>query len=81
MFFFHILAEHALNTMNFDVIRGRPMRIMWSQRDPASAKTRCWQCVHQELGRKHRHGISIRYVFRLRQCPVVQSKSIDQISP
>ncbi|XP_056619033.1 polyadenylate-binding protein 1-like 2 [Triplophysa dalaica] len=24
-------AEHALNTMNFDIIMGRPVRIMWCQ--------------------------------------------------
>lgn len=29
------LAERALDTMNFDVLRSRPMRIMWSQRDPS----------------------------------------------
>jgi len=28
-------AERALDTMNFDPIMGRPVRIMWSQRDPA----------------------------------------------
>ena len=28
-------AERALDTMNFDGLKGRPMRIMWSQRDPA----------------------------------------------
>ena len=27
-------AERALDTMNFDVLKGRPIRIMWSQRDP-----------------------------------------------
>lgn len=27
-------AERALDTMNFDVVQGKPMRIMWSQRDP-----------------------------------------------
>ncbi|KAF1475860.1 Polyadenylate-binding protein 1, partial [Megadyptes antipodes antipodes] len=27
-------AERALDTMNFDVIKGKPMRIMWSQCDP-----------------------------------------------
>jgi polyadenylate-binding protein len=32
-------AERALDTMNFDVLRGRPMRIMWSQRDPALRKS------------------------------------------
>ena len=28
-------AERALDTMNFDVVRGQPCRIMWSQRDPS----------------------------------------------
>lgn len=32
-------AERALDTMNFDVVRGRPLRIMWSQRDPALRKS------------------------------------------
>lgn len=33
------LAERALDTMNFDVIKGRPLRIMWSQRDPSLRKS------------------------------------------
>jgi polyadenylate-binding protein len=32
-------AERALETMNFEVIKGRPMRIMWSQRNPALRKS------------------------------------------
>ncbi|XP_031722487.1 polyadenylate-binding protein 1A-like [Anarrhichthys ocellatus] len=32
-------AERALDTMNFDVIKGRPVRIMWSQRDPSLRKS------------------------------------------
>ena len=32
-------AERALDTMNFDVINGRPIRIMWSQRDPSLRKS------------------------------------------
>jgi len=28
-------AERALDTMNFDALKGRPIRIMWSQRDPS----------------------------------------------
>lgn len=32
-------AERALDTMNFISIRGRPCRIMWSQRDPALRKS------------------------------------------
>lgn len=31
-------AERALDTMNFDLLSTRPMRIMWSQRDPALRK-------------------------------------------
>jgi len=31
-------AERALDTMNFDLLNTRPMRIMWSQRDPALRK-------------------------------------------
>merc|ERR1712238_605709 len=30
-----IHAERALDTMNFDVLKGKPIRIMWSQRDPS----------------------------------------------
>lgn len=29
-----ILAERALDTMNFDLMNNKPIRIMWSQRDP-----------------------------------------------
>lgn len=32
-------AERALDTMNFDVIKGKPVRIMWSQRDPSLRKS------------------------------------------
>ncbi|XP_053281176.1 embryonic polyadenylate-binding protein isoform X2 [Pleuronectes platessa] len=32
-------AECALDTMNYDVIKGRPIRIMWSQRDPGLRKS------------------------------------------
>merc|ERR1711894_421159 len=28
-------AERALDTMNFDVLKAKPIRIMWSQRDPS----------------------------------------------
>lgn len=33
------VAECALDTMNYDVIKGRPIRIMWSQRDPGLRKS------------------------------------------
>lgn len=39
MFLFLPSAERALDTMNFDVIKGRPVRIMWSQRDPSLRKS------------------------------------------
>ena len=32
-------AERALDTMNFDVINEKPIRIMWSQRDPSLRKS------------------------------------------
>ena len=35
LFFIDFAAERALDTMNFDVLKGRPIRIMWSQRDPS----------------------------------------------
>lgn len=28
-----------MDTMNFDVIKGKPVRIMWSQRDPSLRKS------------------------------------------
>ena len=38
---FHNVAdgEHALEELNYTLIKGRPCRIMWSQRDPALRKT------------------------------------------
>lgn len=35
---FH-LAERALESLNYSLIKGRACRIMWSQRDPALRKT------------------------------------------
>ena len=34
-----LLAERAMDTMNFDSVKGRPIRIMWSQRDPSLRKS------------------------------------------
>lgn len=39
MFVCIVVAERALDTMNFDMIKGRPIRIMWSQRDPSLRKS------------------------------------------
>ena len=32
---FIFTAERALDTMNYDTLKGKPIRIMWSQRDPS----------------------------------------------
>ncbi|XP_073317035.1 polyadenylate-binding protein 6-like [Primulina huaijiensis] len=37
-FCFHIDARRALNRLNFTELRGRPMRIMWCEREPISRK-------------------------------------------
>lgn len=34
-----LAAERALDTMNFDTLKSRPIRIMWSQRDPSLRKS------------------------------------------
>ncbi|MEQ2207425.1 Polyadenylate-binding protein 1 [Xenoophorus captivus] len=34
-----VCPERALDTMNFDVVKGKPIRIMWSQRDPSLRKS------------------------------------------
>lgn len=39
LFLSSLAAERALDTMNFDVIKGKPIRIMWSQRDPSLRKS------------------------------------------
>jgi len=39
MWVVYFSAERALDTMNFDTIKGRPCRIMWSQRDPSIRKS------------------------------------------
>ena len=39
LFLLFVVAERALDTMKFDLLRNRPLRIMWSQRDPALCKS------------------------------------------
>ena len=36
---FRVVAEKALDTINFDTVKGRPIRIMWSQRNPSLRKS------------------------------------------
>ena len=34
-----VLAERALDTMNFDILNNKPIRIMWSNRDPSTRRS------------------------------------------
>lgn len=45
-------AERALDTMNFDHLNNRPIRIMWSQRDPALRKSGVGNVFIKNLDRK-----------------------------
>lgn len=42
--YFHA-AERALDTMNYTLIKEKPCRIMWSQRDPAMRKVCLCTCT------------------------------------
>ncbi|XP_032279761.1 LOW QUALITY PROTEIN: polyadenylate-binding protein 1-like [Phoca vitulina] len=44
-------AERALATMNFDVIKGKPVRIVWSQRDPSLRKSGVGNIFIKNLGK------------------------------
>ena len=46
-------AERAIDTMNFDEIKGKPIRIMWSQRDPALRKSGKGRVLSSENPRNH----------------------------
>ncbi|CAB0010435.1 unnamed protein product [Nesidiocoris tenuis] len=45
-------AERALDTMNFDILKGRPIRIMWSQRDPSLRKSGVGNVFIKNLDKK-----------------------------
>lgn len=51
-----IAAERALDTMNFETINNRPIRIMWSQRDPSLRKSGVGnvfiKCLHKSIDTK-----------------------------
>ena len=34
-YFFYKIAERALDTLNYTLLKGKPIRISWSQRDPS----------------------------------------------
>lgn len=45
-------AERALDTMNFDVLRSKPIRIMWSQRDPSLRRSGIGNVFIKNLDKK-----------------------------
>lgn len=42
-------AERALDTMNFDLLKGKPIRLMWCQRDPGLRKSGVGNCFIKNL--------------------------------
>jgi len=44
-------AERALDTMNFDLMLGKPIRIMWSQRDPSIRRSGTGNIFIKNLGK------------------------------
>merc|ERR1719468_948345 len=56
-------AERALDTMNFDVLKGRPIRIMWSQRDPSLRRSGVGNILSCKVAQDPSNGESKGYGF------------------
>jgi len=58
-------AQQALATLNYQHVRGRPMRLMWSQRDPALRKSSLGNIfiknLHKDIDNKALHDIFAAY--------------------
>ncbi len=55
-------GEKALEELNYTLIKNRPCRIMWSQRDPCPPQDGPGQRLHQEPRRGHRQQGSARHL-------------------
>lgn len=47
----HADAERALNDLNFDLMLNKPIRIMWSQRDPTARRSGCGNIFIKNLNK------------------------------
>merc|ERR1711953_33210 len=56
-------AERALDTMNFDVLKAKPIRIMWSQRDPSLRRSGVGNILSCKVATDMSNGESKGYGF------------------